>query len=198
MEYGLLVDVKKYKCFPTVIGEFKYKIPSVCEELIRFKSSDIFSQTEDDIHLLSEFKSFKDTVLTATDKYLKDLEYIYDSLEITGMWANAMHGGETHPPHTHSNNLMSGVYYLKASKDTAPIQFFDPRAQAHILTPRKKYNWDNSNMIQFNSVKGVGLLFPSWLQHWVPHNKDDRISISWNIIARGDYGEPKSLQNANI
>ena len=24
MEYGLLVDVKKYKCFPTVIGEFKY------------------------------------------------------------------------------------------------------------------------------------------------------------------------------
>jgi uncharacterized protein (TIGR02466 family) len=93
---------------------------------------------------------------------------------------------------------MSGVYYLKASKDTAPIQFFDPRAQAHILSPRKKYNWDNSNMIQFNSVKGVGLLFPSWLQHWVPNNKDDRISISWNIIARGDYGEPKSLQNANI
>ena len=73
-----------------------------------------------------------------------------------------------------------------------------PLALQYILSPRKKYNWDNSNMIQFNSVKGVGLLFPSWLQHWVPNNKDDRISISWNIIARGDYGEPKSLQNANI
>ena len=58
MEYGLLVDVKKYKCFPTVIGEFNYDMPSVCEELIKFKSSKVFSQTEDDIHLLSEFKLF--------------------------------------------------------------------------------------------------------------------------------------------
>ena len=69
----MLVDVKKYKCFPTVIGEFKYDMPSVCEELIKFKSSKVFSQTEDDIHLLSEFKLFKDIVLSATDKYLKYL-----------------------------------------------------------------------------------------------------------------------------
>ena len=26
----------------------------------------------------------------------------------------------------------------------------------------------------------------------------DRISISWNIILRGDYGEPNTLQNVNI
>ena len=53
-------------------------------------------------------------------------------------------------------------------------------------------------MIQFDSVVGMGLIFPSWLQHWVPQNKDNRISISWNIIVRGQYGEPNTLQNANI
>ena len=35
----------------------------------------------------------------------KTLEYSYDRLEITGMWANVLKPGESHPPHTHSNNF---------------------------------------------------------------------------------------------
>ena len=53
-------------------------------------------------------------------------------------------------------------------------------------------------MVQFNSQKGMGLIFPSWLQHWVPTTEKDRISISWNIILRGDYGQPHTLQNSHI
>ena len=45
---------------------------------------------------------------------------------------------------------------------------------------------------------GTGYIFPSWLEHWVPPTKNKRISISWNIILRGDYGMPGTLQNANI
>ena len=43
-----------------------------------------------------------------------------------------------------------------------------------------------------------GVVFPSWLQHWVPETKDERISIAWNAIVRGKYGEPNTLQNATI
>ena len=53
-------------------------------------------------------------------------------------------------------------------------------------------------MLQFASATGMGFIFPSWLMHWVPSTKDERISISWNILARGDYGEPDTLQNAHI
>ena len=53
-------------------------------------------------------------------------------------------------------------------------------------------------MMQFDSVQGVGYIFPAWLQHWVPPTNGERISISWNIILRGAYGEPGTLQNANI
>ena len=52
--------------------------------------------------------------------------------------------------------------------------------------------------MSFDSQEGYGLIFPSWLQHWVPQTNDERISIAWNIIIRGEYGEPNTLQNAYI
>jgi hypothetical protein len=36
------------------------------------------------------------------------------------------------------------------------------------------------------------------LQHWVPSTQHERISISWNILVRGNYGEPNTFQNAYI
>ena len=154
--------------------------------------------TEDDLHTISYFADFRDEVLNVSKTYMEDLKYEYDKLEITGMWANKLPVGEVHPPHTHSNNFLSGVYYLKASGDTSPIQFFDPRPQAHVLRPRNEPIWENSSMLQFNSVTGMGFIFPAWLMHWVPPTQDERISISWNILVRGNYGEPNTLQNAYI
>ena len=52
--------------------------------------------------------------------------------------------------------------------------------------------------MSFDSQIGYGVIFPSWLQHWVPQTKEERISIAWNIIVRGDYGEAGDLQNAHI
>ena len=53
-------------------------------------------------------------------------------------------------------------------------------------------------MVGFNADNGTGLIFPSWLQHWVTKTDKTRISISWNILLRGDYGQPGSLQNSHI
>ena len=115
------------------------------------------------------------------------------------MWGNLISSGGNHPPHTHSNNFLSGVFYLKTNTASAPIQFFDPRPQANVIIPRrKKTNWNNSTMIQFDPVENTGFIFPSWLQHWVKISNGERISISWNILVKGHYGEPKTLQNAYI
>ena len=53
-------------------------------------------------------------------------------------------------------------------------------------------------MLQYDAIEGTGLIFPSWLQHWVPTTEDKRISVSWNILLRGNYGEQGTLQNAYI
>ena len=111
------------------------------------------------------------------------------------MWGNLLNKGNSHAPHTHSNNILSGVYYLQSG---SPIQFFDPRPAATILKPRNTPNWDNSGMMQFDSTVDIALFFPSWLMHWVPPTSEERVSIAWNIIVRGEYGEPHTLQNAYI
>ena len=197
-----MADVKFYRCFPTTIGEFSYypndiEVKDMITHITTTKKNHTIN-TEDDLHTISYFDDFRDVVLNVNKTYMEDLKYEYDKLEITGMWANKLHVKEAHPPHTHSNNFLSGVYYLKASGDTSPIQFFDPRPQANVLRPRNEPIWENSTMLQFNSVKGMGFIFPAWLMHWVPPTQDERISISWNILVRGNYGEPNTLQNAYI
>ena len=193
-----MVDVVQHKLFPTIVSEFEYNMSSdehgiVLKEL-RLSKTRMIVQTQDDLH--KKLPSFKRKVFEVTEKICRESKYRYDTLEVTGMWANMLKKGDSHPPHTHSNNVFSGVYYLE---DGAPIQFFDPRPQASVLHPNLEYTtFDNSSMVQFNSQKGMGLIFPSWLQHWVPTTEKDRISISWNIILRGDYGQPHTLQNSHI
>jgi hypothetical protein len=43
-------------------------------------------------------------------------------------------------------------------------------------------------------------IFDEKNKKWITRNDlgEERISISWNIIVRGEYGEPNTLQNAYI
>ena len=205
MEHSIMVDVKTYECFPTLVHEFKFE-QSLDEqkEMINYvKDFDAKGGYKRDIlHKDIIFSAFSNYVLLVCGKIMDKYDYEYESLEISNMWANILGYGSIHAPHTHSNNFLSGVWYLKASKFSSSIQFFDPRPQPSINAPRRKKNTIyNSNQMQFDSVVGMGLIFPSWLQHWVPQmivSGDERISISWNVIVRGNYGEPNTLQNAYI
>ena len=194
-------NIKTHECFPTIVSSFTLELAhgNMIDYIGKKNAAETaIKQTEDDLHKIDVFKPLVHSILDNTKIVLNNQNYYHDFIEITGMWANQMGLGQTHPPHTHSNNFLSGVYYLYSSDETAPIQFFDPRPQASVLQPRNKPNRYNSSMVQFNSVEGTGYIFPSWLMHWVPTNVHERISISWNIIVRGPYGQYNSLQNANI
>ena len=168
------------------------------QRLWQDRSNDVNWQTEPDLHTKVEFKIFADMVLDTSKEILETLDYAVEDIAITDMWGNVLRNKEAHPPHTHSNNFLSGVYYLHSDK-AAGIQFFDPRPQSDVFVPRKtKKTHNNSNLLSFNSQTNRCIIFPSWLQHWVPSNTDERISLSWNTIIRGEYGEPGTLQNASI
>ena len=144
------------------------------------------------------FKWFaQDIGKTAFDIFDK-LNYNVQDIEITGMWGNILKTGETHPPHTHSNNFLSGVFYLESDAETGII-FSDPRPAADVLVPRKKTKTnENSNLLSYISKQNRLIIFPSWLVHWVPINKSkrDRISISFNIQIKGQVGEHHEFQSA--
>ena len=196
-----MVDVIKHSLFPTIINSFEFDMDEQEYNLVINKLNNIEKSREELIiqttdNLFIDIPKFANSIGVITEKICEDLNYKYESIEMTGMWANKLIKGEVHPPHTHSNNIFSGVYYLEGGSQ---IQFFDPRPQASVLHPNLKYtNFDNSGMIGFDAEKGTGLIFPSWLQHWVTKTNKTRISISWNILLRGDYGQPGTLQNSHI
>ena len=104
--------------------------------------------------------------------------------------------------HSHSNSIISGVFYSKiAEKDK--ICFYDPNLSRRMHTscielasefseasPCMPYS-ENQKRIGFVVFEGDLILFPSWLAHSVVPNEiatQDRLSISFNVFAKGTFG----------
>jgi uncharacterized protein (TIGR02466 family) len=139
-------------------------------------------------------------VLVTSRRILKDLSYDVEDIAITDMWANVLKNNESHPVHTHSNNFLSGTYYLQSDQG-ASIVFHDPRPAADVIVPRKKETtMDNSSLLSYASKTNRAIFFPSWLPHWVQQNKSSnkRISIAWNIQIKGQLGEHHEFQSADF
>ena len=202
-----MANVMKHNyLFATLVSEFEYVADKTL--LYTIKNEDmneqkmIFHSTASVDNKLQEKKEYQPLVKTILDnikEICKMYQYEYEELEITNMWINYSQKGDMHSPHTHSNNTFSGVWYPFHSKTQTPIFFQDPRPSSGVWQPRKtKVNTLTSTLMSFQQQKDMGLIFPSWLVHYVPPAASPRISISWNVLLRGEYGEPDTLQNAYI
>jgi len=201
--------MEHYKLFPTnlfVYDEF-YKqdvgdMKKYISDLWNKRDYDNNWQTKSaDLQKQTEFAGFAKDIITANKTIIsKVMKYYAEDIVITDMLANVLKPGEMHPPHTHSNNFLSGVWYLE-SDGSAGIFFKDPRGEADVFVPRKSVaNTDNSSIVSFASMTNRAIIFPSWFQHYVPinHSKKNRISISWNIQIKGQLGEHHEFQSANL
>ncbi len=142
-------------------------------------------QTSQDLHLRAEFQPLVQLIQAAGQGVVSYLKLAHSAIEITGCWANINPPGVPHSIHTHPNNLISGVYYVKADPGADQIYFFDPRPQARVLAPKLKEG-NSANALQSNvDIKpGRLICFPAWLEHGVPPNRSgaERISISFNLM----------------
>ena len=139
---------------------------------------------------LYKHKIFDDLIMQIqmnSTNFCSMLKYKYENLKVTDVWANVLQPGEMHPPHTHSNNILSGVFFLTGGSN---IVFTDPRAQATTIDPVKEFTMDNCNNVEYQALPKRMIIFPAWLQHWVPVNKMNvpRVSISWNVMLEGRVG----------
>jgi len=196
-------DVKEWDLFPTKIFESKFvandEILDYVDKVEYNKHGNLYQSINNNLQNISVFKPFVKHIYSLTIEMCKTYAYDYKKIDITSMWINVSEPNASHPPHTHSNNLFSGVWYPCENINTSRIHFIDPRPQANQLTPkRKKANMNNGGVLRFNSNKNTMYMFPAWLMHWVPPTPNKRISISFNVILRGEYGEENTLQNANI
>ena len=91
-------------------------------------------------------------------------------LTFTEMWVQefAREGGGHHMTHIHSNNHVSGFYFLKCSEETSFPIFYDPRSGAGMIhlpeKDKKKLTYANESA-HIKPKPGALIIFPSYLPH---------------------------------
>jgi uncharacterized protein (TIGR02466 family) len=87
--------------------------------------------------------------------------------------------------HSHPNNFLSGVYYLRTATGADTINFHDPRPQTGVIRPPvQALTAENTDQVVLRVEDGTLLLFPAYLAHSVDANAsaEERVSISFNLM----------------
>lgn len=142
-------------------------------------------QSEQTLHEREEFRELASCVRDVAKSVLRFLRIGYERVEITGCWATVLAKGAAHKAHTHPNNFLSGVYYVRTRPGTDTINFHDPRNQTAVIRPPVvELTAENTDQVVVKVTNGILLMFPSYLEHSVDANasEDERISISFNLM----------------
>ena len=151
----------------------------------------------------SNFSDILEFCNTAIGRYVDEILSPVVDLEffITQSWVNVTRNGESHQMHCHQNSIISGVYYHQTIEGDS-IVFFDPNESVkdRIQILPKDANLFNSNERILSIKDGDLVLFPSYLEHQVDRNETDkeRISLAFNVFARGLFGGRKILTELKI
>ena len=189
--------------FPTPIYIADIKHPTLNQELER----DIIAWSKQDkgitrtnvqgwhshttMQNLPEYKKLVD-MLYACQKTIYDQEHLDSEPVLGNMWANINPPGGMNRAHQHPNSLWSGVYYIKAPKNSGHLKIDDPRSSAAMVRPNQKDGQKPPRLYRethYEPVAGRCIMFPSWLMHCVdPNNSNDiRISVSFNFLQKGMF-----------
>jgi uncharacterized protein (TIGR02466 family) len=182
--------------FPTMIGKIA-RDDMIDDEIIissltshwKQDLKELVNQTHGSMHKLEEFSSLNNFILDGVRQYLRHYEYEFkdEDLYIASCWANYSTGiAVSHNSHTHSNSLMSAVYYLSAPEGSAYIVFEHPNALVNALDPYyTNHNTYNSTSFKLQPKKGGCVIFKSTTKHYTAANKlnpnEKRMSVGYTL-----------------
>lgn len=137
------------------------------------------------LHERDELRELVSCVRRGVHGILRFLRVGDFGFEITACWATVLAPGAAHKPHSHPNNLLAGVYYVRVPAGADTINFHDPRAQAAVIRPPViELTAENTDQVVVRVHEGLLLLFPAWLTHSVDANAsgEERVSLSFNVM----------------
>ena len=144
-------------------------------------------QTHHDLHGRPAFQPVRQVAEAALLETLAAMKVVHEGIAITGSWANMNPQGVPHAPHSHPNNFLAGVYYVRTEAGADHITFHDPRPQLYPLWPRtERHTALNASTWTIPVAAGRMIVFPAWLMHSVPPNRsrNPRVSISFNAMLK--------------
>ena len=142
-------------------------------------------QSERTLHTRDDLRDLVAYVEGAATTILGFLKIGYEALETTGCWATVLAKGAAHRAHSHPNNFLSAVFYLRVHPGADTINFHDPRPQTGIIRPPVfELTAENTDQVVVRVQNGTLLLFPAYLEHSVDASMGDveRVSISFNLM----------------
>ncbi len=142
-------------------------------------------QSRQDLHERAPFAELVACVDAAAAEALDFLRIGHRGLAVTACWLNVLAPGRGHRAHSHPNNFLSGVYYVRTRAGADTVNFHDPRAQTGVIRPPvTELTADNTDQVVVKVRDGTLLLFPAWLEHSVDANRSagERISVSFNMM----------------
>ncbi len=181
-------ELQEFKDMNDRLATELHRLRAVSDEPARSASA---WQSRGNLHKLEVFRPLTSCIMAASQGVLEFLKCRYERFDITNCWANINSKGESHRIHSHPNNDLSGVYYVRAPEKCGDIVFHDPRLQSIVLLPQVSERTPfNASKHSITPREGTLLVFHSWFQHLVDANQSDeeRISISFNIMLRGNVG----------
>jgi uncharacterized protein (TIGR02466 family) len=175
-------------------------------ELLFFKNEEknsiqnIGNKSSKNFNVLDEInlKTLKNDLNLMIQNYFKTIiNPKYDIIPyITQSWLNFTNENEFHHVHNHQNSIVSGVLYINTDENLDSIKFSKTLFETLYISP-KNFNKYNSSTWVVNVINNLVILFPSYLQHSVEQKKGNnkRISLAFNVFARGFFGEKQELNN---
>ncbi len=150
------------------------------------------ASTDAGINILEEprFQQVSDFIKECVSDYLDHvIGYQYDSFAIIHAWVNRAAEGSYQPLHTHGNSIISGVYYLQAQRDNAPLLFekTELNTSPYLAVAVREQTIYNANRVAFAAQSGICFLFPSNIRHGydMPNKGSERISLAFNVMLKG-------------
>jgi uncharacterized protein (TIGR02466 family) len=137
------------------------------------------------LHGREELRQLCDCVVRAAGSVLQFLKIGDAAIEVTGCWANLYAPGAAHRVHSHPNNYLSAVYYVRTWPGADTLNFHDPRSQTGIIRPPvTELTAANTDQVVVSVKNGTLLVFPSYLHHSVDANAsgETRASVSFNLM----------------
>jgi hypothetical protein len=113
-----MVNVNKHEIFPTVVYQFNcgfndlnaLDVTQMDTYILANENVDMVNQSKDGLQNLSTFRKLVDIVHEQNEKYLNDLKYKFDKIEITSMWSNHLKPNHIH--HIHIPTTYSLEYFI--------------------------------------------------------------------------------------
>jgi uncharacterized protein (TIGR02466 family) len=150
----------------------------------KFSNSGGFQSNDIDLNT-PNINSLIEKINLNSNTFLKNVFLSIQNISVVNLWININEYKDYNILHEHPNCMISGVFYVKAPKNSGRIVFKNDSDIRYYMNYKltSDLNNYNSSMWSFPALENNLYLFPSWLKHYVEPNlsNESRISISFNL-----------------